>query len=221
MKALTLDDPQQASLLKLCAKGIGVYSPHTSVDGAVGGVNDWLASVVKDGKEANVSTIVPVQTEGMSLYSRLMPGHEAGGYGRVVTLQKEIPITTLVERIKAGLNLKYGMTLLDPLIIVQLARPLVERDISSVALCAGSGAGVFKSLLQDVDVLFTGELSHHEVLAAVAKGQYVILCGHTNTERGFLKILQSSLQKDLNAKAGQNPINVIISQNDHDPIETI
>jgi putative NIF3 family GTP cyclohydrolase 1 type 2 len=48
LKALTLDDPQQATLLKLCAKGIGVYSPHTSVDGAAGGVNDWLASIVAD-----------------------------------------------------------------------------------------------------------------------------------------------------------------------------
>jgi putative NIF3 family GTP cyclohydrolase 1 type 2 len=48
LKALTLEDPQQASLLKLCAKGIGVYSPHTSVDGAVGGVNDWLASAFGD-----------------------------------------------------------------------------------------------------------------------------------------------------------------------------
>jgi putative NIF3 family GTP cyclohydrolase 1 type 2 len=41
-----MKDPQQASLLELCNKGIGVYSPHTSVDGAVGGVNDYLVDVV-------------------------------------------------------------------------------------------------------------------------------------------------------------------------------
>ena len=46
LKALTLDDPQQASLLKLCARGIGVYSPHTSVDGAVGGVNHHLLVIL-------------------------------------------------------------------------------------------------------------------------------------------------------------------------------
>jgi putative NIF3 family GTP cyclohydrolase 1 type 2 len=55
LKSLTLDDPQQSSLLKLCAKGIGVYSPHTSVDGAMGGVNDWLASVATGGISENVS----------------------------------------------------------------------------------------------------------------------------------------------------------------------
>ena len=45
--------------MRLCNRGIGVYSPHTSVDGAVGGVNDWLASVVMQGTPAEVSTIVP------------------------------------------------------------------------------------------------------------------------------------------------------------------
>jgi putative NIF3 family GTP cyclohydrolase 1 type 2 len=60
LKALTLQDPQQASLLKLCAKGIGVYSPHTSVDGAVGGVNDWLASGLANGEYDDDLPIVSV-----------------------------------------------------------------------------------------------------------------------------------------------------------------
>ena len=72
-----------------------------------------------------------------------------------------------------------------------------------------------------MDVLFTGELSHHEVLAAVAKGQHVILCGHTNTERGFLKILQTQLQRDLDEQVGPKKVCVDISSNDHDPIEII
>jgi putative NIF3 family GTP cyclohydrolase 1 type 2 len=67
LKSLTMEDPQQTSLLKLCAKGIGVYSPHTSVDGAVGGVNDWLAYVVAGGENAKISSIVPCnQVEGTS-----------------------------------------------------------------------------------------------------------------------------------------------------------
>jgi len=45
--------------MRLCNRGIGVYSPHTSVDGAVGGVNDWLASVVTQGMPAEVTTIIP------------------------------------------------------------------------------------------------------------------------------------------------------------------
>jgi putative NIF3 family GTP cyclohydrolase 1 type 2 len=54
-------------LLKLCAQGIGVYSPHTSVDGAVGGVNDWLASVVTQDEPAEISPILPCsEVKGMS-----------------------------------------------------------------------------------------------------------------------------------------------------------
>ena len=69
LKALTLEDTQQNSLLRLCAKGIGVYSPHTSVDGAVGGVNDWLAAIVAEGQEAEISPIVPCNSvEGKRIH---------------------------------------------------------------------------------------------------------------------------------------------------------
>lgn len=39
----------------------------------------------------------------------------------------------------------------------------------------------------EVDLLFTGELSHHEALAAIEQGKVVITAFHSNTERGFLK----------------------------------
>jgi len=50
---------------------------------------------------------------------------------------------------------------------------------------------------QDADVYFTGEMSHHEVLAAIAAGKHVVLCGHTNTERGYLPILATKLRTEL------------------------
>lgn len=104
---------------------------------------------------------------------------------------------------------------------MQLAKSSRSGSIRSIAICAGSGASVFKELKKDVDVLFTGELSHHEVLAAVAKEQHVILCGHTNTERGFLKVLQKELQQDLDNAAGKSKVDVKISTADHDPLEIV
>lgn len=41
LKSLTLSDPLQASLLRLSAKGISVFSPHTSLDAAPNGINTW------------------------------------------------------------------------------------------------------------------------------------------------------------------------------------
>jgi putative NIF3 family GTP cyclohydrolase 1 type 2 len=50
----------------LCAAGIGVYSPHTSLDSAVGGINDWLANVVIVGAKSEVSPIIPcIGVEGL------------------------------------------------------------------------------------------------------------------------------------------------------------
>lgn len=44
-------------------------------------------------------------------------------------------------------------------------------------------------------------MQHHEVLGAVARGRYVILCGHTNTERGYLPILAKKLLDALSELA--------------------
>lgn len=46
LKAVTLANSQQSSLLRLAQEGISVYSPHTAVDAAPGGLNDWLADIV-------------------------------------------------------------------------------------------------------------------------------------------------------------------------------
>ncbi|KAM9929701.1 hypothetical protein OXX80_009598, partial [Metschnikowia pulcherrima] len=43
LKSITPQDPQQKSLIKLIQNNISVYSPHTAVDSAKGGVNDFLA----------------------------------------------------------------------------------------------------------------------------------------------------------------------------------
>lgn len=42
LKSITQADSQQKTLLRLAQEGISVYSPHTAVDAARGGLNDWL-----------------------------------------------------------------------------------------------------------------------------------------------------------------------------------
>ena len=73
------------------------------------------------------------------------------------------------------------------------------------------------SLAKGADVYLTGEMSHHEVLAANSKGVTVILSEHTLTERGYLAAkLQPNLQERLGAdftvivsKVDANPINIV------------
>lgn len=176
--SLTLADPLQASLLKLSAAGTSVFCPHSSLDATWGGINDWLADGVMGPQKATAKIDILGEPKG-----------EAGGAGRIVTLDEPIPIEELVQRVKKHLSLSQ----------VDVGRPLIQKPIKTIAVCAGSGGSLFSGV--DADVYFTGEMQHHDVLGAVARGRYVILCGHTNTERGYLPILAKKLSDTLSELA--------------------
>lgn len=48
LKTLTREDPLTSALLDLLQTGVSVYSPHTALDAAEGGVSDWLCSAFPD-----------------------------------------------------------------------------------------------------------------------------------------------------------------------------
>lgn len=77
------------------------------------------------------------------------------GMGRTGTLTSPITIQEAVDRVKTHLQLKH----------IRLASSPGVDQISSVAVCAGSGGSILKNL--PVSLLVTGEMSHHEVLHAV------------------------------------------------------
>ena len=59
-------------------------------------------------------------------------------------------------------------------------------------------------------------MSHHDVLDAVSNGTHVILCEHSNTERGFLKTLIPIFNDMLNSQ-----VKVTVSELDKDPLIVI
>ena len=99
--------------------------------------------------------------------------------------------------------------------------------ISSVGICAGSGGSLLNGL--DVDLLLTGELSHHEALAATEQGKCVITAFHSNTERAFLKSrMAPALDAQLKASAKtdgtewrEEGFEIAVSQVDRDPFEIV
>ncbi len=65
------------------------------------------------------------------------------------------------------------------------------------------------------DVYLTGEMGHHQVIEANHKGIAVVLCEHSNTERGYLSHIIENL-------AGNLPgVELCISLKDKDPLEII
>lgn len=189
LKTLTLAKPLQANLLRCAANGISVYSPHTALDSVRGGINDWLGSGI-------ATSDPPKRNEDPGKISPLSEDkvdEVGGGLGRLVTLPNPISMKELQGRIKRHLNLEH----------IQVAYPEGrtgdEADIRTISICAGSGGSVL--LGTKADVYWTGELAHHEVLASIADGHYVALCGHTNTERGYLPVLGKKLLEELNVES--------------------
>ena len=71
------------------------------------------------------------------------------------------------------------------------------------------------------DVWLTGEMTHHDCIAAASDGVSVIVTNHTNTERGYLEHLQSRLQAALPAAfpdAAASDIAVVVTALDADPL---
>ncbi|KAK7204693.1 GTP cyclohydrolase 1 type 2/Nif3 [Myxozyma melibiosi] len=212
LKSLSLANTQQRSLIRLAQAGISVYSPHTAVDAQVGGMNDWLA---------RVATGVD---ESAALESAVIEPNESvpeTGFGRLVRVSDEaLTLLKIIENVKSGLGLKHVQVA-----IADRHKNIDTATIKSIAICAGSGGSVLGKT--DADLWFTGELSHHEVLAIKERGISAIICGHTNTERGYLS---SVFAPSLLSKIADNKeelgsahyegydIDVVVSEQDRDPL---
>ncbi|KAI0307640.1 GTP cyclohydrolase 1 type 2/Nif3 [Multifurca ochricompacta] len=199
LSAITLSNPLQASLLHCAAAGISIYSPHTALDSVYEGINDWLASGLGEGRVDLIGDEHPSRR---------------GGPGRLLKLDEKITMAGLQERAKKHL----GLTQLQ--VALRTDNP---NDVHSVAICAGSGGSMLLGV--EADVYFTGEMSHHEILAALATGKNVMLCGHTNTERGYLPVLASKLNAEFakveDHEKGFGKASIHISQEDRHPLDFV
>lgn len=210
-RKLTCEDPLQRSILRCIAAGISLYCPHTTLDACQGGINDWLMAGVshawEDGAPANGALYDAVMA---AKYDIVLPNKSdpSVGVGRAGALPQAVSWPTLVSRVKALLRIDS----------VQVAPAPAQGDgatVQRVAVCAGSGGSVLRER-RDVDVWITGEMGHHEVLAANARGISVILTNHTNTERQYLRDV---LQRALSSSSYGFPVHV--SERDADPLRTM
>ncbi|KAI1339701.1 GTP cyclohydrolase 1 type 2/Nif3 [Xylariaceae sp. FL0016] len=206
LKSLTTKDPMQAQLLRLIAARIAVYCPHTAMDAANGGLNDWLCDIIlADDTQVQRTVVEPI--------TKPVPdGHQGTGYGRMFELAESITLQTLLKRFSAGIGgQKYMMVALPP----SLKDITKTQAISKIAVCAGSGSSVLKNT--DAQVLVTGEMSHHDALRHTQLGQIVVTVFHSNSERKYLdQRLKPMLEKQLDGKT-----QVIVSSADRDPFEII
>jgi putative NIF3 family GTP cyclohydrolase 1 type 2 len=104
LKSMTLADPLQASLLRLSAKGISVFSPHTSLDATPNGINTFLIQpFVQYAKDGTSEVITPPGEK--------VAGFEGAGMGRRVDLGKGLEVSEVVRIVKEHLSLEHGRSI--------------------------------------------------------------------------------------------------------------
>jgi dinuclear metal center YbgI/SA1388 family protein len=300
LKRLRAAVPNERVVLEAARAGLAVYSPHTALDAAPGGVNDWLADAlgpgarrplvpahrVESGAAYKLVAFVPAERADAlraalaeagagvigdytecsfeltgngtflggsatnpavgergrlervpetrlemvcprgalhrvaSALLRVHPYEEPAwdiypladkpslgfGAGRVVELDEPLGLGVLAERVKAHIKKRWVR-------VATADRHANEALIRSVAICAGAGGGLVANA-RDCDLYLTGELRHHDVLDLVSRGTSVVLCEHSSSERGYLRVLAERLQES----AGTG-LDVLISEADREPIE--
>lgn len=150
----------------------------------------------------HLRTLHPYEEPPIEIYRQAERPRRGIGAGRRVVLDRPATIGTLTERMRTHLGTgRFANDDADR-----------RRRHEIVGICAGSGAELLDTAIDQGCTLFiTGELKHHDVLHARARNCAVLLAGHTNTERGWLKRLRRRLRTGLDAE-------VVLSRADADPL---
>lgn len=123
------------------------------------------------------------------------------GLGRIGALAKPTPLKTIIAKIKKQTGAK--------------AVGIVGREkrlVKTAAVCAGSCSKIINLVIaQKADLYLTGELKHHQALAAQEAGVTILCLSHTVSERFILKKFAGQLQKQLPA------VTIKVSKKDFDP----
>jgi len=130
------------------------------------------------------------------------------GMGRVGRLPRPVAAGTLIKRIKQRAGLKR--------VLFAPAGGKAGRLVSVAACAAGSCGAIYKAAIgAGATFYLTGEMRHHDALAAAAAGLDVVCLGHSNSERMTLRRLAERLRREL-PKLG-----VALARMDRDPFEIV
>ena len=125
------------------------------------------------------------------------------GLGRIGKLDKPTQLSQIIKRIKRHTGAK--------------AIGIVGKEnrlVKTAAVCAGSCGKIINSVIAaKCDLYLTGELKHHQALAAQEANLTCICLSHTVSERFILKKFARRLQKQM------KQITIRISKKDADPFK--
>lgn len=160
---------QQRCVVSAIKEGIAVYSAHTSLDIAPGGVNHRLAELI-----------------GLQQLEWLepKPGMD-GGSGLVGKLPEPMEDRAFLSLLKARFSVE----------CLRHTEPS-GRSISKVAVCGGSGGFLLKDALRlGADCFVTGEFHYHDFFDN--EGMLLAELGHYQSERCTVSLLRELIEAAL------------------------
>ncbi|MHC5086171.1 MAG: Nif3-like dinuclear metal center hexameric protein [Planctomycetota bacterium] len=191
--------------------GIGTFKPLAGSNPTIGKrgkvetVSEIkLETVVPSDKVAGVLAALrashPYETPAFDVFQHCDIENKIG-LGRIGNLKKPLSMQKAIANIKAATGCK----------AVGIVGP-AKRTIQKAAVCAGSCGKILNTVIAaESDLYLTGELKHHQALAAQEAGLTCICLSHTVSERFALKNLAKQLKKRL------KKVTIRISQKDRDP----
>lgn len=156
IKNLDLSNPQNQMYAKLIQNSILVYSAHTNLDVAKGGMNDWLTEAM-----------------GLNHVQTVYSNHYDTNIGRIGVLPTPVTVEKFAKTLKKTFSL-------DGLRLVTSDN---EAMVKNVAVVGGDGGKFYPEMLKaGADVFVTGDVYYHTGHDMLADGINVVDVGH-NVEK--------------------------------------
>ncbi len=170
--------PHDALWADAIRRDVALYSPHTALDVARDGTNDFLAD------QCGVSGVARAPLRPFLAKAGTEPvGIGLGRIGAVTAVSRR----ELVARVKKGLGLSH----------VLAAGPL-DLEATRVAVAAGAGGELLEdAIAAGAQVFVTGEVRHHDALSAARRGVTVLATMHSNSERAAVRAYARRLAAKL------------------------
>ena len=162
----------QRTVMEAIKSGITIFSMHTNLDSAEGGVNYMMARRL-----------------GMDMGSiRLLGEHEVngvkGGLGIVGEFKDALSAEEYIKRVKETFGVKCAMT-----------NELLLRPIKRLAICGGAGSFMLPQAIEaKADAFLTGEMSYHDYFGHEQEIQITVI-GHYESEQYTQNLLEEIINE--------------------------
>lgn len=186
-RSITTDTLVGKKVIELIKNDISLYSSHTNLDSASGGLNETIVNLLGyDSKEL-------IETNKNSRTSN-------DGLGRIIRLDKKIKLETLVNNVKEKLNI-------DSLKVVKAC-----EEVQNIAVINGSGSSFLDiAYRKGADCVITGDTTYHFASDYKEMGVSIIDTGHFLSEwLVFLEVINK-----IKDKFGD--VEIIVSEKNKDP----